>query len=74
MSFGERMQQRRKELGLSIVDLAHKTKRCRQTLHRYENGAIRNVPIDVIVLLARALDTTPNWLLGWDDKAGVAKR
>ena len=37
-----------------------------QTIHRYENGIIANIPHEKIEALARALDTTPAELMGWD--------
>ena len=39
----------------------------RATIYRYENGDIENMPIDVLEPLAKALNTTPAYLMGWTD-------
>ena len=39
----------------------------RQTMSRYETGAIKGVPSDKIELIASALRTTPAYLMGWED-------
>ncbi len=38
----------------------------RQTVHRYETGAIANIPHEKIEALARVLETTPSNLMGWE--------
>ncbi len=39
----------------------------RATIYRYENGDIENMPIDVLEPLAKALNTTPAYLMGWQE-------
>ena len=41
----------------------------KQTIHRYENGIITNIPPEKVEKLAMALGTTPSELMGWE--AGV---
>ena len=41
----------------------------KQTIHRYENGIITNIPPEKVEKLALALGTTPSELMGWE--AGV---
>ena len=48
---------------MSVEDLAQKLGKNRATVYRYENGDIRNLPSEVLVPLAAALDTTPGELL-----------
>ncbi len=67
MSIGERMKERRLALGLTLNDLSEKAGVSRQTIFRYENGEIKNIPSDKIELIARALETTPSFLMGWED-------
>jgi transcriptional regulator with XRE-family HTH domain len=43
----------------------------RSTIYRYERGDIENATIDVLPRLARALQTTPQNLMGWDDKPAL---
>ena len=56
----------RKALGMTLEELAEKLGTSRQTIHRYENGTISNIPPEKVVLLAEALCTTPASLMGWE--------
>ena len=67
MRIGERIKQRRLELGYSADALAKMLNKNRATIYRYENGDIENMPIDVLEPLAKALNTTPAYLMGWTD-------
>ena len=58
MTTGERIKLRRKELGLSADKLAEAIGVSRSTMFRYENGYIEKLPINNLVPLARALNTT----------------
>ncbi|MCP1103634.1 transcriptional regulator with XRE-family HTH domain [Aequitasia blattaphilus] len=53
---------------LTLDDLAKKTGVSRQTIHRYESGEIKNIPSDKIEIIAKALDTSPGVIMGWEDK------
>lgn len=64
---GNRIRQRRKELGMSVDELADKINKNRATIYRYENGEVDKLPIDVFEPLAKELDTTPAFLLGWNN-------
>ena len=66
MNTGDRIKQRRLELGLSADDLGAKIGKSRATIYRYENGDIENMPTPVLEPLAKALDTTPADLMGWE--------
>ena len=67
MKIGERIKQRRLELGYTADMLAKMLNKNRATIYRYENGDIENMPIDVLEPLAKALNTTPAYLMGWMD-------
>nr|DAT08451.1 MAG TPA: helix-turn-helix domain protein [Caudoviricetes sp.] len=73
MRIGERIKQRRLELGYTADALAKLLNKNRATIYRYENGDIENMPIDVLEPLAKALNTTPAYLMGWQesDKAST---
>lgn len=64
---GKRIRIRRKELGISADKLAEILGCSRTTIFRYENGDIEKVPGDIIPTLAKALYTTPAYLMGWED-------
>lgn len=63
----ERVKERRIALGLSYQRLADKTGMSKSTLQRYEAGTIKNLPADKLGVLAAALETTPAYLMGWDE-------
>lgn len=65
MSIGERIKQRRKELKMSADKLAEILGKDRSTIYRYEKGDIENMPLDILEPIAKALNTTPQYLMGW---------
>ena len=65
MKMGERIKQRRLELGFSVDEVAKRLGKNRATVYRYENGNIKDLPIDVLIPLAKILETTPAELAGW---------
>lgn len=73
MKIGERIKQRRLELGYTADMLAKMLNKNRATIYRYENGDIENMPIDVLEPLAKALNTTPAYLMGWNDSEQSAE-
>lgn len=67
MRIGDRIRQRRKELGMSAEELAERIGKDRATVYRYETGDIENLPISIIEPIAKALFTTPAYLMGWEE-------
>lgn len=57
----------RKQKKLTLDDLADALGTSRQTIHRYENGIITNIPPEKVEKLAETLGTTPSALMGWSD-------
>jgi transcriptional regulator with XRE-family HTH domain len=62
----ERIKSRRIELEYSFQDLADLTGMSKSTLQRYETGGIKNIPLDKLKTLARALKVSPEWIMGWE--------
>lgn len=65
MTTGERIKQRRIELGLSVDEVAEKLGKNRATIYRYESNDIENFPVGTLEPLAKILETTPAQLIGW---------
>lgn len=61
---GIRIRSRRSELDIPVADLAERLSMSRATLHRYENGEIRQIKLPVIESIARELRCNPAWLIG----------
>ena len=59
MGFKENLKIRRKELNLTLEDLAQAANISKATVQRYEKGDIVNVPTDKIEKLAEKLEAIP---------------
>lgn len=66
MTIGERIKQRRKELGLSVDEVADRLGKNRATVYRYESNDIENFPVGTLEPIAKILETTPAKLMGWN--------
>lgn len=60
---GKQIRKRRKELKMSVDELARRIGKDRSTVYRYENGDIGNFPLELLSPMAEALETTPQELL-----------
>ena len=69
MELYDRIKQRRLELGLSQEALAHKLGyKSRSTINKIELG-IHDVTQSKIEAFAKALETSPSYLMGWEESA-----
>ncbi len=71
MTVGERIRDRRKQLGLSAEYIAERLDCSPATIYRYENGYIEKMPIDSILPIAKILMVSPAYLMGWEDESSV---
>ena len=67
MTTGERIKFRRKEIGFSAEKVADIIGVSPATIYSYEKGDIEKVPGDVLFSIAKALHTTPAYLMGWEE-------
>lgn len=68
MTTGERIRQRRLELGLSQEELASRLNYAhKSSINKIELG-LRNLTQSKIMAIAEALETTPSYIMGWDDE------
>lgn len=74
MSIGTRMKERRLQLNKTLEEVGSVVGVSKATIQRYEKGAITNIPSDKIEKIAKALSTTPAFLMGWEDKSNRLKR
>lgn len=68
LNIGERIKKRRLELGYSVDDIAKYIGKNRATIYRYESSEIEDLPTSVLEPLAKALHTTPAYLMGWESQ------
>lgn len=66
MRIGNRIKERRTQLKMSADELASKIGKDRSTVYRYESGGIDKVSVEMLEPLAKALETTPAYLIGLD--------
>lgn len=71
MNIGDRIRLRRNQLDKTLEEIGKIVGVTRATIQRYENGNIQNIPSDKIELLAKALKTTPGYLMGWEDEETI---
>lgn len=69
MTIGKRIKQLREDKGLTQEDIAKKIGVAIQTIYKYENEIVTNIPLDKLEKIAKALQTTPAYLMGWEDNA-----
>ena len=65
MTVGERIKELRIKLNMSQVDFADKINVSKQTLYKYENNIITNIPSDKIEAAAQVGNVSPAYLMGW---------
>ena len=68
MSIGQRLKAARERKEMTLDDVAKHCKTTRQTIYKYENEIVTNIPYDKIELLSEALGVTPSYLFGWEEK------
>ena len=67
MAVGDRIKEIRNKLGMSQVDFADKISVSKQTLYKYENNIITNIPSDKIEAVSKIGNVSPAYLMGWDE-------
>lgn len=71
MTLGERIKFFRERKGLGQTELASLVNISKQSLYKYENNIITNIPSDKIEMIAKKLDTTPAILMGWESNVSA---
>ena len=71
---GKRIQERRKQLGISADMLAEHLGVSRSTIFRYENGSIEKFPANLVSRIAKYLQTAEQYLMGWAEEPGQSEK
>lgn len=69
MNIYHKLKERRKELGLTMLEVANMIGVSEATVSRWESGDIANMRRDKIVSLAKALQVHPSFIMGLEDNA-----
>lgn len=67
-TIGDRIKEKRLLNNVTQEELGKKAGVSKVTIHKYETNVITNIPSDRIESIARALETTPAYLMGWENK------
>lgn len=67
MDKGSRIRAAREAKGMSQEELGATCGTTKQTIFKYENGIITNIPSDKLEKIAEVLDITPAYIMGWDE-------
>jgi len=70
-AIGDRIYTRRKELKLTLQEIADSIGVTKSTIQRYEAGKITTPKLPVIEAIARVLMVNPAWLVGKSEKMEV---
>lgn len=69
MTKGERIKALRERIGKSQVAFADLIGVSKQTLYKYENDIITNIPSDKIEEIAKVSGSTPGYIMGWESSS-----
>lgn len=69
MTVGDRIKKLREEKKMTQEELAAYIKSTKQTIYKYENNVITNIPSNKIESIAKALETSPAYIMGWDESS-----
>lgn len=64
----KRIKELRLSLNMTLEEVANQVGVGKSTVRKWETGMIANMKRDKIAALAKALHTTPTYLMGWTDE------
>lgn len=67
MTLGEKIRQQREAKGMTQLELAQKIGYTTTGAVSLIESGKRDISIDKVREIAKALDVTPHWLMGWSD-------
>ena len=68
LKLNENIRAARIAANLTQAELAKRIGVKQQTIQKYENGIVTNIPSDRIEAIAKALEVTPAYLMGWEQE------
>ena len=66
MTIGERIKLHREKANLTQDELAKQLNTTKQTIYKYENNVVTNIPSDKIEKMAELFGVNPGYLMGWE--------
>lgn len=68
MDLGEKIKELREKNDMTLEELGDRVGVGKSTVRKWETGEIANMRRDKIALVAHALNVSPSFLMGWDEK------
>lgn len=68
MSVGHRIKEARERKRITQEELGEMCGTTKQTIFKYENGVVTNIPFDRFERIAECLDVSPAYLMGWEEE------
>ena len=73
MTVGDRIKELREKSDMTQVELADKINASKQTVYKYENNVVTNIPSDTIEKIAKVFNVSEAYLMGWELKTKLSK-
>ncbi len=67
MTIGKRIKDAREAKGATQDELARAAGTTKQTIYKYENGIVTNIPSNKIEAIASFLNVSESYLMGWEN-------
>ncbi len=71
MEMGQKIYNLRIQKGLTLEELGNMVGVGKSTVRKWENGMIANMKRDKIIKVSEALNTTPAYLMGWEEEEKI---
>ena len=69
MGMADRIKERRISMGFTQEELGEKLGLQKSAIAKYENGRVQNIKRSTIADMARILECSPSYLMGWDEES-----
>ena len=66
INIGQRIKKSRKKAKLSMAELGERVGIHHSTISRYEAGYVQSLDIDKLIKIAKVLNVSADYLMGWD--------
>lgn len=73
MEMSERIKERRIFMGYTQEELGEKLGLQKSAIAKYENGRVENIKRSVIANMAKVLECSPSYLMGWDEEEKIVR-
>lgn len=73
MTVGDRIRKLREDRDMTQVELADKIDASKQTVYKYENNVVTNIPSDTIEKIAKVFNVSEAYLIGWEIESKFSK-